>query len=61
MVLKKEINKDAKGNMIKIKSLFKKGIFKYELIIYKDFLPFLAVGIFKSNLRNKGESLAIII
>lgn len=38
----------------------KQGILEYEPIIYEDFLPLSAGGIFNSNLGNKSQSQQLI-
>lgn len=44
----------------KLSELLKQGILKYEPIIYEDFLPLSAGGIFNSNLENTSQSKQLI-
>lgn len=44
----------------KLSELLKQGILEYEPIIYEDFLPLSAGGIFNSNLGNKSQSQQLI-
>lgn len=49
------------GGAIKMEDLLEQGIVECKPITYEDFLPFSAVGIFKSNLGDRGESVAMAV